>query len=77
MRQPSGQVVESLQEMTELIADTFAAVYIKDVPADPAPYQVFNSLMHDAEISVHKVHSVLQSFDSNSAIGPNHVHPGC
>ena len=71
LRQPSGQIVEGLQEMAELFADTFAAVYIEDVPAEPAPYQVFNGLMPYAEIFVYKVCSVLQSLDSNSAIRPD------
>ena len=38
--------------MAELFADTFASVFVRDVPVDPASYQVFNGVMPDTGISV-------------------------
>ena len=60
--------------MAEFSEDTFASVFVSDVPVNPASYLVFNGVMPDINISVGGVCDVLQSLDCNSAVGPDQVH---
>ena len=61
--------------MAECFAESFAAVFNRIPPGNPAPHQHHNELICDIEITTDAVRTALQGLDGNSAMGPDNIHP--
>ena len=72
---PGGQLVNESRNVVDVLADTFAAVFVEENPIRPAPCQIYDGEMHDVENSIDKVCAALPSLNASSAMGPDKVHP--
>ena len=72
---PSGELSDDACLMAETLADSFSAVYTKDLPNSPAQHQVFDGFIENLPLSVDTVLRALQGLDGNSAMGPDGLHP--
>ena len=61
--------------MSECFAESFAAVYSRVSPNNPAPHQHFDDQIDDMVITPDHVRTILQGLDANSAMGPDGIHP--
>ena len=71
----SGSLSDSPAEMAEILASSFASVYTRESPANPAGYQRFEGSISRFYITVRDVHNALSDLDPNSAMGPDGIHP--
>ena len=72
-----GQLIDDAASMAELFAVSFASVYTTATPSNSNtfPHQLFNGTLSEANITRECVHSALRDLDSNSAMGPDNMHP--
>ena len=75
LRLPDGQLVNEYRNVVDVLADTFAAVFVEEYLIKPAPCQIYDGEMYDVEISIDKVYAALQSLNASSAVGSDKVHP--
>ena len=88
LRLPCGQLVDRSRQVAELLANTFASVFvdmqihlllflliIDNDNVRPVPYQVYGGRMHDLNITVQKVYAALQCLNVSSAVTPDNLNP--
>ena len=75
LKMPMGRITDSLEDMAELLVDTFASVFVGEVPVNPASNQTHDGTMPEIVITVARVHEALLCLNVNSVMGPDHVHP--
>ena len=72
---PSGSLTDDAYKMAELFASSFASVFTVGTPVNPASQQVYNGTLSHLEITSEHVRLALAALDSNSAMGPDNLHP--
>ena len=75
LRMLSGQVVDCPSKMCEIFADSFASVFVPEIPSEPARLQFFPGVMDDFDISRKEVEAALLALDVHSSAGPDGLHP--
>ena len=75
LRQPNGQISSDPEVMGEIRASSFASVYVGEVPVAQEPHQRYDGVIEPLQIAVEEVPSDLRALDSNSAMGPDFLHP--
>ena len=75
LRLPSGTLTDEPRPMAELFAASFASVFTKSTPDNPAAHQLFDGTLDDAPVSTDDVLAALKDLDGNSAMGPDCMHP--
>ena len=75
IRLDSGRLTDSPSEMVEVFASSFASVYTKTCPPNPLPHQCFDGTIDPVSFPVERVQEALQNLDSNTAMGPDNLHP--
>ena len=71
----SGQLTDDAETMAELFASSFASVFSTETPANPSPHQTFNGTLSRVSVTPELINSALADLDSNSAMGPDGLHP--
>ena len=71
----TGQLSSDPVVMSETLASSFASVYVKQTPAVQEPHQTFDGLIEPISITIEHVVSHLRTLDTNSAMGPDFLHP--
>lgn len=71
----SGELTDDPAVMCERFAESFASVYTRISPPDPARHQRHEGQIDDVAITTEMVKSVLENLDGNSAMGPDGLHP--
>ena len=71
----TGNLTDSPGEMAEVFASSFASVFSRQSPANPSPHQSFDGSIGPISLSVEDVLKALQNLDSNTAMGPDNLHP--
>ena len=61
--------------MGETLASSFASVFMKEVPTAQEPHQTFDGSIDAIRVTAQDVLSHLRSLDTNSAMGPDFIHP--
>ena len=76
LRLASGSLTDDPTIMADFFAEAFEGVYIHGPPSpNPAPHQSVDLQMPPVDIRRDDVLTVLCSLDSNSAAGPDNLHP--
>ena len=75
LRLVSGELSDSPSSMAEQFAESFSEVYNCVSPDNPAPHQHHDGRLEELVITTENVKSALASLDSDSAMGPDSVHP--
>ena len=75
LKLPSGELCSDPLAMSDCLASSFASVFCKEVPIDQEPHQVFDGHIEPISISVDDVKAQLLALDTNSAMGPDGIHP--
>ena len=73
LRLGTGQLSSDPVVMSETLASSFASVYVRQTPANYEPHQTFDGLIEP--IRVEDVLSHRLALDTNSAMGPDLLHP--
>ena len=68
LKLPNGQLIFDPEGVANYLAETFASVFIGNVPASPAQYQTYNGVMPEVVITVNRVKDVLLDLNVNSAV---------
>ena len=71
----SGDRTDDPEAMANCFCAAFASVYTAEVPARPAPHQQCEAALENIDFTVEDVRNVLSGLDSNSAMGPDGLHP--
>ena len=75
LKLPSGELCSDSSAMSDCLASSFASVFCKEVPVYQEPHQVFRGHIEPISISVDDVMAQLLALDTNSAMGPDGIHP--
>ena len=75
LRLDTGQLTSDPLVMGETLASSFASVFMKEVPTAQEPHQTFDGSIDAIRITAQDVLSHLRSLDTNSAMGPDFIHP--
>jgi len=75
LRVNDGETSDDPTTMAECLASAFASVYTQATPDNPMDHQVVDATLDDVPITIDAVLSVLKQLDSNSAMGPDGLHP--
>ena len=73
---PEGRVVTDPLEMSEIFAAAFSSVYSQGTPANQFSHQFFDgTILYDVIIGRQAVINAISKLNSNSAMGPDELHP--
>ena len=75
LKLPSGELCSDPQAMSKHLASSFASVFSKEVPNSQEPHQTFDGHIAPFNLTVEMVQEQLKSLDTNSAMGPDGIHP--
>ena len=73
LKSKCGRVVSDSVDMSELLADAFPAVFVKDAPS--AQHQIFAGVLDEVHVFLGSVVRVLSSWNSFSVAGLDGLHP--
>ena len=75
LKPPSGELCSDPLAVAECLASSFSSVFCKVTPTCQEPHQVHDGHIDPVNVSVEGVESRLLSLDSNTAMGPDGIHP--
>ena len=75
LKLPSGRFCSDPKTISECLALSFSSVFCNDTPAKQQPHQVFDGQIPDLQFTVADVQALIGCVDSNSAMGPDEIHP--
>ena len=70
-----GALISDVNDVVEVLADSFSSVFDENVPVNPYPHQVFAGQMGSIIIDYNVVFQALSCMDPTSSPGPNGLHP--
>ena len=75
LKEEDGSLVVCTGRMSQLFVDSFASVFVSDVPASPHVHQLSETRMENITVGYSDVFELLKNLDGSSSAGPDGVHP--